>query len=213
MPLLKKSLFLGAISFAMLAGCNNNPVENKPLATVNQAAKVADGAPTDATSWVFNEQGSSVGFVGAKLTGKHDGSFGKFTGKILVVGGDASKSSVRAEIETDSLTVEPANLMGHLKSPDFFDVARFPKAVFQSTQIVAGGANGAAYTVTGNLELHGVTKSISFPAAIQITGEQVSVKTEFGINRKDFGIVYPGKPDDLIKDEVLIRLNLVAKKG
>lgn len=213
MTIQSKSLLAGAVSIAILVGCNNNPVENKPVATVNQAAVVADGNLADATSWSFNEQGSKVEFVGAKVTGKHDGSFGKFTGKILLASGDATKSSVRAEIEMASLASDNEGLTGHLKSPDFFDVARFPRAVFQSTQIALGGANGASHTVTGNLELHGVTKSITFPASIQLAGDVTTVKTEFGINRKDFGIVYPGKTDDLIKDEVLIRLNLVAKKG
>jgi len=67
--------------------------------------------------------------------------------------------------------------------------------------------------VTGNLELHGVTKSITFPATITVQGDTVAVKAEFAINRKDFGIVYPGKPDDLIKDDVLLRLNISAKKS
>jgi len=104
-------------------------------------------------------------------------------------------------------------LVGHLKSPDFFDVEKFPVTRFQSTKIETGGERGATHTVTGNLELHGVTKSIRFPASISLAADNVSVKSEFGINRKDFGIVYPGKPDDLIKDEVLIRLNLVATKS
>lgn len=47
--------------------------------------------------------------------------------------------------------------------------------------------------MTGNLEFHGVTKSIRFPANISLAGDNVNVKSEFGINRKDFGIVYPGK--------------------
>jgi polyisoprenoid-binding protein YceI len=67
--------------------------------------------------------------------------------------------------------------------------------------------------VTGNLELHGVTKSITFPATIKMSADAVDVDAEFAINRKDFGIVYAGKPDDLIKDDVLIKLEIRAKKG
>jgi polyisoprenoid-binding protein YceI len=122
------------------------------------------------------------------------------------------KSSVTAEIDIASLTVEPAKLARHLKTPDFFDAEKFPKAKFASTAIVAGGAAGATHTVTGNLELHGVSKSISFPAKIAIAGDSVSVDAEFAINRKDFGIVYAGMADDLIKDDVLIKLTLRAKQ-
>jgi len=99
-----------------------------------------------------------------------------------------------------------------LKSPDFFDVEKFPKAKFVSTAIKAGGDNGATHTVTGNLELHGVTKAITFPAQIKVDPDAVSVVAEFSINRKDFSIVYPGMPDDLIKDDVLLKLSLHAKK-
>jgi polyisoprenoid-binding protein YceI len=204
---------VSASSLVIAAGCNNNPVENKSIAKVEQAVKVSE-PPADAlVSYAFSQSGSQFSFVGAKVTGKHAGAFGKFSGQIALVGNDATKSSVKAEVDVASLSTDQEKLNGHLKSSDFFDVAKFPKAIFQSTKIERGGEAGATHTVTGNLELHGVTKSIRFPAAITVTSDSVSVKSEFGINRKDFGIVYPGKPDDLIKDDVLIRLNLVARKG
>jgi len=120
---------------------------------------------------------------------------------------------VNAEIDIASLSIEPTKLAGHLKSPDFFDAEKFPKAKFTSTAIKAGGENGATHTVSGNLELHGVAKGITFPAKIKVDADQVSVDAEFAINRKDFSIVYPGMPDDLIKDDVLIKLALHAKKA
>ena len=67
--------------------------------------------------------------------------------------------------------------------------------------------------MTGNLDLHGVTKSISFPADIQISDNEVAVKAEFAINRKDFNINYPGRPNDLIRDNVVIKLDLKATPG
>ncbi len=201
------------VSLAIAVGCNNNPVENKSIAKVEQAVKVAEPSAEAFVSYAFSESGSQLSFVGAKVTGKHDGTFGKFSGQISLVGNDPTKSSVKAEVAVASLSTDQEKLNGHLKSPDFFDVEHFPKAVFQSTKIESGGEAGATHTVTGNLELHGVTKSIRFPATITVAPDGVSVKSEFGINRKDFGIVYPGKPDDLIKDEVLLRLNLLAKKG
>jgi polyisoprenoid-binding protein YceI len=63
------------------------------------------------------------------------------------------------------------------------------------------------------LQLHGVTKSISFPTTIKVGGGGVEVDAEFAINRKDFGIVYPGMPDDLIRDDVLLRLHIRANKS
>lgn len=202
-----------ALLVSVSVGCNNNPVKDKSVAKVEQAAQVPAAATEAGIRYAFSDAGSQIAWVGAKVTGKHDGSFGKFSGQVLLVGGDATKSSVDADIMTASITTSEEKLVGHLKSPDFFDVGRFPKAHFQSTKIEVGGERGATHTVTGNLELHGVTKSIRFPANISLAADSVTVKSEFGINRKDFGIIYPGKPDDLIKDDVLIRLNLVAQKS
>ena len=74
-------------------------------------------------------------------------------------------------------------------------------------------AAGAQQKVTGNLDLHGVTKSISFPADITITDDSVAVKADFAINRRDFNINYPGMPNDLIRDNVVIKLDIQATPG
>src|SRR5689334_18762679 len=190
-----RSLFTLALC-SLAWGCNNDPAKGKTQATVTSAAEAVTAAPTaGAVSYAFSNDGSTVDFVGAKVSAKHDGSFKAFRGTINVVGGDATKSSVNAEIDIASLSIEPAKLAGHLKTPDFFDAEKFPKAKFISTAIKAGGENGATHTVSGNLELHGVTKGITFPAKIKIDADQVSVDAEFAINRKDFSIVYPGMPD------------------
>jgi polyisoprenoid-binding protein YceI len=96
-----------------------------------------------------------------------------------------------------------------LKSPDFFDVARVPTATFRSTEI---RAEGEGHTITGDLTLHGVTKRISFPATLAVTDAQISANAEFSINRQDFGIAYPGMPDDLIRDLVVVKLSLTLPR-
>ena len=176
--------------------------------TAASAAMVVAGTP-----YTINETNSKVGFVGAKITGKHVGSFQKFAGTIDLVGGKAETSKVTIDIDMASLKTDQEKLDTHLKSKDFFAVDTFPKAHFVSTSIVAGGANGATHTITGNLELHGVTKSIGFPAKISIAADGVTATAEFTINRKDFGILYPGKVDDLIKDDVVITLTIKGTKA
>jgi len=208
--------FFGVLALAGVA-CNNDPAKGKTQAAVTEAAATpppqTPQAPANGANYVFSQAGSTVEFVGAKVTKKHDGKVGSFSGVVQLIENDPLKSSVRVQLDLDSLSVDEAKLAKHLKSPDFFDVARFPKASFQSTAIKAGGENSATHTVTGNLDLHGVTKQISFPARIKVNAEQVSVEAEFAINRKDFGINYPGMADDLIKDDVLILLKLDAKKS
>ena len=116
---------------------------------------------------------------------------------------------MKATIAVKSVFTDSEKLTGHLQSPDFFDAEKFPEATFVTTTIAA---NGDAFTVTGDLTLHGVTKSITFPAKLALQGETVKATADFAINRKDFGIVYAGKADDLIADNVAINFDLTAKK-
>src|SRR5690606_11850656 len=131
-------------------------------------------------------------------TGSHDGGFKTFSGTVTLSGESPESAAVAITIDTTSLWADNDKLADHLKSKDFFDVEQFPEAKFESTSIVAS-ADG--FDVTGNLTLHGVTKSITFPALIEVAEDTITAKAEFSINRKDFEILYPGKPDDLIRDE------------
>ncbi|HKY41042.1 MAG TPA: YceI family protein [Polyangiaceae bacterium] len=221
------TILIGALVVAS-AACNTDPAKDKPKATVSepaaspppvetsiQAAQPATpaAAAASAQTLVFDEKSSRIDFVGAKVTSKHDGKFNTFRGTIQNVDNDPTKSSATVEIDLASLTADDPKLTQHLKSPDFFDVAKYPKAIFKTTSIKPGGEAGATHTVTGNLELHGVTKQIAFPAKIKTSGDAVQVEAEFAINRKDFGITYPGMANDLIKDDVLLKLKLNGKKA
>jgi len=209
-----KAVFVASCFFALIA-CNNDPAKGKVQAAVSEpaAAPLAmPPAPANGANYAFSQADSSVEFVGAKVTKKHEGKLGAFRGTVQLIENDPTKSSVQVELDLDSVNVDEPKLTRHLKSPDFFDVAKFPKATFKSTSIKAGGENNATHTVSGNLDLHGVKKQIAFPARIKVSPDAVRVEAEFAINRKDFGINYPGMADDLIKDDVLILLKLVAKK-
>jgi polyisoprenoid-binding protein YceI len=212
---MKSTLLLAVSSSLVLAACNTNPTQGKAQATVSApppAAATATTAEPNAATIILplTAQSGSVGFVGAKITAKHPGKFADFSGKISLSPNAPEKSQVEVSIAISSLNIEPAKLQGHLLSPDLLDSQKFPTASFVSTKIEKA-AN--AYTVTGNLTLHGVTQSISFPADITAGAANATVRAEFGINRKDFGIVYPGMPDDLIQDQVLIQIDLKAQKS
>jgi len=200
------------LAILLALGCGKDPVAGREHAAVGEAA-AATPAPSPGGSLVrmsLSPDRGKIGFIGAKVTATHEGKFERFTGQILVDPEQVARSSVSVSIDVGSLVILPAKLQKHIKSPDFLDVEQFGRATFQSTQIALGEA-GQPARITGNLELHGVKKSITFPAQIQASKDAVSVKAEFGINRKDFGIVYPGAPDDLIKDDVLIQLDLRAQ--
>jgi len=190
---------------AVFVGCQN-PAEDKPEAEVAEPTTSTAEPAADAVAYVVGPE-SKIGFVGSKVTGSHEGGFEAFEGLIHLVGGMAEGAHVQVDIDTTSLWADAEKLTKHLKSPDFFDVAQFPTARFESISVAREGDD---YVITGNLDLHGVQKSISFPATIDVTDGTIRTQAEFSINRFDFGIVYAGMADDLIREEVVIKLGLVA---
>ena len=198
------SFLLVAVSLLTWSGCSD-PAADKPAAEVGEAVPSTAVAETG-ERLIFGE-GSKIGFIGSKVTGSHEGGFESFQGQVSLVGGDPAASSVHVTIDTTSLWADRPKLTNHLKSPDFFDVATYPTASFHSTAIER---SETGYLITGNLDLHGVTKSITFPAEIVVEDGQVRVESEFSIKRFDFGIEYKGMADDLIRDDVVIKLQLVG---
>lgn len=194
----------------LMAACSD-PAADKSKAVTGEKAAVSPTTPASGEKYTITPQNSKVEFVGSNVTGSHTGGFEKFNGAITYAGAP-EKSRVEFAIDTDSLTSDDPGLTKHLKTADFFDVAKFPKATFVSTEIKAGGDKGASHTVTGNLELHGVTKSITFPATITVSATGVNVDSTFAINRKDFGINFAGATDNLIKDNVVLKLTVRAVK-
>jgi polyisoprenoid-binding protein YceI len=190
----------------------SDPAANKPKASVGNAAPESGAPKTGAETLAISPENSKVDFVAAKVTRSHNGAFKQFSGTIDLINNSAEQSIVTINIDTASVTTDDDSLTTHLKTADFFDVAKYPKANFVSTKIEPNTANGATHTITGNFDLHGVKKSISFPATIQLSPDSVSANAEFSINRKDFGINYPGKVDDLIRDGVVIRLTIKAPR-
>lgn len=206
------------LSFSIfLAGCED-PAANKTRAlTSNSSTPAANSqtavVPAKGESLSITPDNSKVLFTGSKVTGKHDGGFNKFEGKIDLVNGKPQDSRVYVDIDAASVFADDDGLTGHLQTDDFFDIKKFPKASFGSTSIVPDAPKGAdAYTVTGDIELRGIRKAVTFPATITVTPTEVAVNSEFSINRKDFGIVYAGKADDLIRDDVVIKLDLKAPR-
>ncbi len=202
------SIAILMITAALTLSCAD-PSANKQKATVANAQQESNTPKAAATETLaISPENSKVEFVASKVTRSHNGSFKQFSGQIDLAPNNIQDSRVTIDIETGSVVADESDLTAHLKTPDFFNVAKFPKATFVSTKIEPTAAGGDNYNVTGNFDLHGVKKSISFPATIKVTPDNVSVAAEFSINRKDFGIVYAGKADDLIRDGVVIKLNL-----
>lgn len=205
---------LSLLSLLVLVAACNDPASSVNKAVTTEAQKAAS-PQTAATGqkYAITPQNSKIEFIGSKVTGSHNGSFEKFDGEIHYANNDPAQSHVAITIDATSVKTDDPKLTEHLKTADFFDIAKFPDAKFESTAIKAGGEKGATHTVTGNLTLHGVTKSITFPATIAVTGDSATVDANFAINRKDFGINYPGAQDNLIRDDVVMKLTIKGNKA
>ena len=206
---------LALASLALLIGCSKNPAENVPAANVSSATNAAEAKAGDAPSvsgrtFISSPNGSSIEFVGSKVTGKHNGGFRNFLGELNVVNGRVADTGNKVVIDATSLWADNDRLTGHLKSPDFFDIAKYPTATFVTTSVQQNTTN---WTITGPLTLHGVTKQISFPANLQVSDDAVLASAEFFLNRFDFNMKYPGKADDLIRQEVVLKLKIKATPG
>jgi len=146
------------------------------------------------------------------------GSFRGLSGAIQFDPADVAKSGVQATIEVSSVDTGVAPRDHDLRSPNFFDVARFPTMTFKSTSVRKDGDH---YNVTGDLTLHGVTKSVVLKLDELGKSEQgmdgKSVHRGFTatttIDRKDFGLTWNGtlkSGDAVVGDDVKIELNIEA---
>ena len=210
-----RSLIFVVAIVAFLAACPKSEITDKPAAEVSEtSATAADTAAVQPAGAVTRanviKEKSKIDWVAAKVTRDHKGSFKNFDGWIEYAGTAPQKISF--DIDLNSVETDTEKLTGHLKSPDFFDVAKFPKATFTSTSLTPAEANepnGTTHMLTGTLDLHGVQKEVVIPVKAEQSAEGVRATSEFTINRHDWGISYKGAADDLIKDNVLIKLDLM----
>lgn len=116
-------------------------------------------------TWNIDSSHSRTGFsVKHLVISDVKGEFGKTEGKVQLDDADLSKSSVEVTIDAASVDTRDAKRDAHLKSADFFDVAKFPTITFKSTKVEAG--KDGALTVTGDLTMHGVTKPVTLEGSI-----------------------------------------------
>ena len=208
---MRRSIAITILSGLIFFTACNDPAADTTKARTGEAAQVASPASAQGQRYLITPQNSKIEFIGSKVTGKHNGSFGDFSGQVDYTG-NPETSRVNITIKTESLTTDTPDLTKHLKTADFFDVAKYPEATFVSTAIKPGGEKGATHTITGNLTMHGATKAITFPATINVAPDAATVESSFSINRKDFGINYAGAADNLIRDDVVLTLHVRATK-
>jgi polyisoprenoid-binding protein YceI len=142
------------------------------------------------------------------------GTFIGPTGAISYDDADATKDSFDLTVQADSLDTRSDRRDQDLKGPDFFDVKQFPTLTFKSTSVTKTG--DTTLHVTGDLTLHGVTKSITVDMDLTGTGTgmhgetRTGFETAFTVDRRDYGLTYD--PEPVIGNNVRITVGIEAIK-
>ena len=221
------------VAGSVLAACDT---------TVN-ADKAEVGAPVKAQAivattevYAIDTAKSTVAWIGAKLTGRHNGIFKINNGQLtvhnkLLTGGKIEFNMLATR--SDDKNLDEANnekLTTHLRSADFFDVERYPIARFELTSVAPYDSTrhtkpplhapdnnlrvkGATHYLTGNLTIKNKTKGIRFPARITLQDSLLKARANFNIDRTDWDLVYRSDKslgNQTIHPDVNIDIDLVA---
>jgi polyisoprenoid-binding protein YceI len=172
-----------------------------------------------ASTYITDPPHTSIGFnVKYLMITDVFGQFNTYDAKVEIDETTKELIGVEANIEVASLTTENSKRDGHLKSPDFFDVTKFPSIIFKSKNVKKLGGN--KYEVNGDLTIKGITKTITlkgeytgFIDAGKMGGKRIGYTAEAIINRQDFDLNWNRELDQggvLVGDEVVIELKIHA---
>lgn len=169
----------------------------------------------------IDTEASQITWKGYKVTGSHEGTITVKDGNLDFTDGQLTGGSFAIDmttIKTTDLTGgTAAKLEGHLKSPDFFGVEKFPTATFKITKVVSRGTPGD-YRVTGDLTIKETTKEIKFNTKVVEEMGLYTATADLTIDRTDFDVRYGSGSfidnlgDKTIYDEFELGITLVSKK-
>lgn len=210
----------------VLVACNNSPKGEKVEASA--AKETTAEAKSDASAMdivTYNVNKGTINWTGSKVVGtsSHQGTLSVALGDLRAKGDKV----IAGQFTIDMNSVENTDLdagkgkeklEGHLKSPDFFDVAKYPTATFVLTgSAPASGNPDATHEITGNLTMKDVTKSVTIPANIAIVDNKLTaVTSSFTIDRTEWGIKYGSSSiagiakDKIISNDLALVLNIEA---
>ena len=187
---------------------SSNSVSLEPVAGEKYIIDTKESVLTWEGSMVFGFEGKSIGYVyiskGELMIEKNQ-----------LVSGAAEINMNTIEYKDKESKNTPIK---HLKSPDFFDVEKFPISSFAITKVESVNVRSKTIKVTGNLTIKGITNSVTFPAEIEVkdgivkaNGKVVIDRTQWGIRYRS-GKFYDNLADNAVSDDIEIRMKIVAKK-
>jgi polyisoprenoid-binding protein YceI len=218
-----KTNFLNVIAFISISagllacGGKKDTVKTDEKQDAAVATELSTSFDVDVTT-------STLGWAGTKVGGRHNGTINIQSGSIAVEKNNITAGNFVIDMTTIKdldLSEKDGNgkLVGHLTSPDFFDVAKFPTSKFEITgaeKLAQADSLGNNYKIMGNLTIKDVTKNITIPANVTMDSTQFTATSKFNIDRADFNVQYgSGKffknlGDKAIGDIIEYDLNLKA---
>ena len=170
-------------------------------------------------TWVIDSAHTTLGFSArhAMVTTVR-GTFADFEGTLILDGATPANSSATVTIKSASFSSGNEQRDGHVKSPDFLDVENFPTLTFVSTSVRQSGSD---FVLTGDLTVHGVTKSVGIEAEFSgvskdpFGNDRIGFEGSTTISRKDFGLEWNVALEAggfLVSDKIKISLDISAIK-
>ena len=165
-----------------------------------------------ADTYTIDPAHTSFGFtVKHMMISNVPGEFDKFSGEIVYSPTDLANSSANVSIDVASINTRIDKRDAHLKSPDFFDAAKYPTITFVSTKFTPTA-------ITGNLTMKGVTKEVTIPVTIsgpvdEMGHEAIGITGSVTINRQDYGINWNKTLDQgglAVSNDVAINISIEA---
>ncbi|MBA3662746.1 MAG: YceI family protein [Bacteroidetes bacterium] len=198
----------------------------KKLILTAAVALLSVNAAISQTNWNVDASHSKLGFsVTHMMVSDVEGKFKVYEGKVTSkTDEDFTDAAIEFSADAASINTEDEKRDGHLKSADFFDVAKYPKITFKSTSMKKNLKKGkTAYDLVGDLTMHGVTKKVTLTAI----GAAKTVKDPYGnikngfkvtglINRKDFGLAWNAALEAggvAVSEEVKLDINIELNKA
>lgn len=215
-----KKYLLAIATLVFVVSCGGNATKNKVEGTDAKTAATGTGEEL-----VVDTVASSIHWIGSKIGGSHHGTIGIKSGHLAINGQELASGAFIIDmnkIVDIDLTDKKMNdmLVTHLKSEDFFDVAKYPESTFTLTKIEAASnaSDSVTHMVSGNLKMKDVEKNITFGAKITKEGEEYkAVTVPFTIDRTQWNVKYGSKSffsdlkDNVINDNIELQITIVAK--
>jgi polyisoprenoid-binding protein YceI len=203
---------LAVITLLSVSACSSKDTAT-PRAATSGPDKLSVPAVPQTSKWELDPENSSVEFVCKHVFTNVRGMFHKPSGTVTLDEATPANSKVTATIDVSTITTGVEERDTHLKSPDFFDAAKYPQITFVSTGFTRSSAT--EYAVTGELTMHGVTKPVTLavtapPPFNHAGGIRRGIEATTSVNRKDFGLrwEFPGEgPGIVVGDNIKITID------